>query len=801
MTEPSIPRARGIPAQLSSFVGRSRELDDVERLTRDARLVTLTGPGGSGKTRLALAVAARLADEGPAIDFLDLAPITDTDVVVGSMAAALGVRQSAGESLLDAIVRRSADRERLFVLDNLEQIPGVGGLVAELLTRSPDLRVLATSRVPLHVRGEREYAVEPLPVDDAVSLFVDRATAISPDSPLGGSAAAIAAICTRLDGLPLAIELAAARTRIFSPDALLARLDRRLAIVVDGPADAPARQRTLRSAIGWSYDLLAAPEQRRFAAMSTFAGPFSLEAARAVDPESPEAGDSAALEAGLHQLVEHNLVRTAPAVDGEPRFRLLETIREFGLEQSSPSQLAALRDRHLEYYVGLAERSESQLRGPEQALWLRRLAGEQVDIRAALSWAEETGNAVSLIRLAAALKRRFWYEAGGLAEGLRWLEAAIAVDDDGATPYRAKALQRAAWIAWEIGDGVSSERLFEASLAAADPDDHVARFEGLIGLSYRALHAGGEGLTVAAARMGEAIEHARQSSAPAALVEPLTAQGYLAQARGEDRDATDYFGEALAAATDAGDTWGAATASLQLGAHALAAGEPVRAGSLLENSARLAIESGDREILFHATTVLAAALTAQGDLAAARVELRKAIDTGSDMVNPLITVYLLDALGDWLSHTSATAAAVEAWAAAEVHRSGQRWLKGPDDRQDGTASRAAARAAIGPVRFEQAWTSGQARGLEAAVHSAKVAIDAVDLENQPANRARRPFDLTPREREVVALVSAGLTDGEIAERLFISKKTASVHVANVKAKLGASSRVEVATIALRQGLA
>jgi predicted ATPase/DNA-binding CsgD family transcriptional regulator len=788
---------------VSSFVGRTRELEDIGALVDESRVVTLTGPGGGGKTRLALAVAAGLEDADLAVHFLDLAPINDADLVVGSMAAALGIRQAGREPLLEAVVQRMVDQDHLFLLDNLEQIPGIGQVVAGLLARSPRLRILATSRVPLHVRGEREYPVEPLPENDAVSLFVERANAIKPGSAnLASSAAAIAAICARLDHLPLAIELAAARTRVFSPEALLARLDRRLAVVVNGPADAPARQRTLRSTVAWSHDLLTGSERRRFAAAAVFAGSFDLEAARAVLADPSGATGAGDVEADLGQLVEHNLVRVVPSGDGEPRFRLLETIREFGLEQSSRADLAALRDRHLAYYVGLAEQSEDQLRGPEQAAWIRRLAGDQADIRAALAWADEAGKAEALIRLASALKRRFWYEAGGLAEGLRWLEAALAVDDAAALPFRAKALQRAAWIVWEIGDGVRGEELFEASLAAAGSNDHATRFEALIGLSYRALHAGGDGLEVAAARMGEAIEHARRSGAPAALVEPLTAQGHLAGARGEKELATKYFHEALAAADKAGDTWGAATASLLLGGMAVSSGEPSSAAELLEASIRHALESGDREIYFHATVVLVAALTAQGKMAAAREQLGKAIDAVSGMVNPLITVYLLDAAGDWLAEVGASSAAVEAWAAADRHRSGQRWLERPDDEQDRTRPWAAARDELGPIRYQRSWDAGQARRLDDAVEAVRGAINAVDLERRTfSQRTRRPFELTPREREVLALVSAGLTDGEIAESLVISKKTASVHVANAKAKLGASSRVEMATMAIRDDLA
>jgi predicted ATPase/DNA-binding CsgD family transcriptional regulator len=801
VTETKRPTTSHLPAQVSSFIGRTRELEDVQGLVRASRLVTLVGPGGSGKTRLAIAAAGDLADLGLAVDFLDLAPVTDADLVVGSIAAALGLRQAGIETLLEAVVKRIADREHLFLLDNLEQVPAVGEVIAELLARSSSLRVLATSRVPLHVRGEREYPVEPLPVADAVSLFIERANAIRPGSASpDASAAAIASICARLDGLPLAIELAAARSRVFTPEALLARLNRRLSVVADGPTDAPARQRTLRSAIGWSFDLLPEPERRIFAATAVFAGSFVPEAAQAVATDPDDAADATALETSLQQLVEHNLVRVAAADGDEPRFRLLETIREFGLEQSSVSELARFRDRHLAYYLGLAEHAESQLRGPHQAAWIRRLAGDQADIRAALLWAQEAGNGEALIRLASALKRRFWYEAGGLAEGLRWLEAAIAVEDDAARPFRGKALQRAGWIVWETGDGDRSEELFRASLAVADADDHFTRFEALIALSYRALHADGD-LQVAAARMDEAIEHARRSADPAALVEPFTARGHLARVRGDDDGAADYFREAIAASRSAGDSWGAATASLMLGELALAKGDPSEAEAFLESSTRLALESGDREILFHGSVLRAAALTDKGDLAAGRIQLRTSIEVVREFVNLQQIVYVLDAIGDWLAIVGEHGAAVETWAAAARHRTGRRWPELPDEAGNRATAMDAARAELGPIRFERAWTAGQATELVQALESAREAVDAVDLDRRPVlHRGRRPFDLTAREREVLALVADGMTDGQIAEKLVISKKTVSVHVANAKAKLGASSRVEMATMALRQGL-
>jgi predicted ATPase/DNA-binding CsgD family transcriptional regulator len=808
-----------VPVQLTSFVGRSRELAELEESFGSARLVTLIGPGGCGKTRLALEFAARRRAVSPDLHFVDLTPITDAALVPVSIATVLGVREVAGEALQDRLARRIGDREVVLVLDNLEQLPAAGSVIADLLAASPGLRVLATSRAPLRVRGEREYPLAPLqlpgPVElgslddlaevEAVRLFVERARAIDPAFALtGDNAVAVAGICARLDGLPLAIELAAARTRLFTPTALLARLDRRLPVLTEGPVDAPIRQRTLRSTIGWSFDLLSERDQRVFASLGVFAGGFTLAAAEsvAVDPGDPNGGPD--VLTSLDHLVEQNVLTVASDADGEPRFRMLETIREFAWDQLPEADEVGLRDRHLAYFVALAERAEPELRGPDQAAWLRRLTAEQADIRAALAWAQEADRDESMLRLAAALKRRFWHDAGGLGEGLRWLEASLAVAADAPAALRVKAQQRAAWIVWEMGDVDRSEELFEASLAAADDDDHPSRFEALIGLSHRALGTGGPELDAAAERMAEAIEHVRHDGAPGALVEPLIVAGQLAQARRDLAQARAHFEEALDMARAAGDVWGAASALTQCGALALAAGEHSHAEALLAESMRLSTESGDRGVVFaHATGALAQALTAQGKLEAARSRLREGGGAVGGMENPPGDSFLLEGAGAWLAAAGRLPAAVEAWAAAEAYRTDHRWPVLPEEEKLRRRSWAATREALGTVRFEMLWARGRSRDVQEALAVAMVAVGAADLQDLPAapTPARRGrFDLTPREQEVLALVASGMSDGEIARSLVISKKTVSVHVANIKAKLGASSRVEVATIALRESL-
>jgi predicted ATPase len=537
-----------------------------------------------------------------------------------------------------------------------------------------------------------------------------------------GNAAALAEICRRLDGLPLAIELAAARTRLFTPTAMLARLDRRLPVLTEGPMDAPNRQRTLRSTIAWSFDLLRECDQRVFASLGVFASGFALAAAEAVaiDP-APEVGPD--VLTSLDHLVEQNVLTVTADAEGEPRFRMLETIREFAREQVPEPDQVGLRDRHLAYFVALAERSEPQLRGPDQAAWVRRLAAEQADIRAALAWAQEAHREESMLRLAVALKRRFWHDAGGLGEGLRWLEASLAVAADAPAALRVKAQQRAAWILWEMGDSDRSQELFEASLAAADHDDHRSRIEALIGLSYRALRIGGAELDAAAERMAAAIQQARHDGTPGALVEPLLVAGRLAEARGDLAQARAHYEETLDLAREAGDGWGVASALTQAGALALTAGEHAHAEALFAESVRLSIESGDRGVLFaYATATLARALIAQGKLEAARSRLREGGTAVRGAENPPGATYMLEAAAAWLASAGILPAAVQAWAAADAYRTNHRWPVVPEEQKTRRRLWAAAREALGTVRFERLWATGRSRDVQEALDLAMVAI-------------------------------------------------------------------------------
>jgi predicted ATPase/class 3 adenylate cyclase len=502
-------RPNNLPPQLTSFVGREEEIAEVERLLDQTRLLTLTGPGGSGKSRLALRVAAELLPrfrDGSC--FVDLAPVTDPALVPSAVANALGVPEEAGRPILDGVKEHLRHRELLGVVDNFEQVADAGPVLEELLGAAPKLRTMVTSRVVLSIRGEQEYAVPPLRVPDpgrlptglaaleaveaveAVRLFTERAVAADPRFVLTEeNAPVVAEICARLDGLPLAIELAATRTKVLTPTEILARLKRSLSLLTSGPRSLPERQRTLRAAIAWSYDLLDPVERRFFARLSVFTGGWTFASAEAVcDPE--ELGLDA-LD-GLTSLVDKSLIRRTEPPGRPSRFSMLETIREFGLEQlEAAGDLELVQERHAGHFLGLAVEAEPHLTGEDQGTWLDRCEDEHANIRAALRWAIDRGRAGPAQEAAGALWR-FWQQRGHLAEGRGWLEEVLAMPSGQApTAERAKALTGAGGIAWwsdrgpahayyrealaierQLGDPARlAEALYNQAFAVAAEDD------------------------------------------------------------------------------------------------------------------------------------------------------------------------------------------------------------------------------------------------------------------------------------------------------------------------------------------
>jgi predicted ATPase/DNA-binding XRE family transcriptional regulator len=472
--------ASQLPTPPTPLVGRSVQIAEVSGLLRQeaGRLVTLTGPGGVGKTRLALAVAEAVSDELPASAvFVDLAPLRDPDLVVARVAAALGLSEQGAVPLGDVVRRFLVERRMLLVLDNYEHLLAAATVVSDLLQAGPGVQVLVTSREALRLRGEREYAVPPLALpeshpspdldmlaeSDAVQLFVQRAIDVQADFRLTReNVAAVAAICQRLDGLPLALELAAARVKVLPPPALLARLERRLPLLTGGPRDAPERQQTLRDAIAWSYDLLTTADQRLFQRLGTFVGGWTLDTAEAVVGD-----DELDVLQGISSLVEKSLVRGGDAADVEPRFRLLETVREFALERLAASgEEATSRARHAAHFVTLAETTAARIRGPAQVEALDTLEADLANIRAAFVWLAECEDIEAVARLSVAMGQ-FWVHRGHVGEARGWIERVLLRADLMPESLRLQTLQAATGFARVQGDRAEARRCGIEALALA----------------------------------------------------------------------------------------------------------------------------------------------------------------------------------------------------------------------------------------------------------------------------------------------------------------------------------------------
>jgi predicted ATPase/transcriptional regulator with XRE-family HTH domain len=588
-----------LPPPPSALVGRAREVAATVSLLLNGqtRLLTLTGPGGVGKTRLAIEVASRGRDAFPdGAAFVDLAPLRDPALVLPAIARAFGVRDDGApaRSLHERLVAALAGRRRLLTLDNCEHLTAAAPAIADLLAACPTLTVLATSRQPLRLRIEHVYEAPPLALPDldrrppvgelgriaAVDLFVRRAEAACRGFALvEANAAAVAEIAVKLDGLPLALELAAARMKVFSPAALLARLDYRLPLLTGGARDLPTRQQTLRATIEWSHDLLSPSEQTLFRHLSVFVGGFTLDAAEAVsreigvesreDDEPPHDSRLSTLDS-LVALVDKSLVQVLDAGD-ERRFGMLETIREFGLERlAAAGDGPELRRRHTAWCLALAERAEPELTGPDQARWLARLDAEHANLRAALGWAHDQHDAETALRLGGAL-HRFWNLRGHYAEGRGWLEQALALGTNAPAAMQAKALLGAAVMAHYQDD---NER------AAACDAEALALFRAL-----------GDTAGVAVAR-----RHL----------------GIVALAQGDHARAATHGEEALARFRDLGDPRGIGTALNLLGLVAYAQGENGRAAALLEEAVALERPLEDRNALAYSLNNLALVALVQG---------------------------------------------------------------------------------------------------------------------------------------------------------------------------------------------
>jgi predicted ATPase/class 3 adenylate cyclase/DNA-binding CsgD family transcriptional regulator len=808
--------SRKLPQQLTSFVGRERDVDRIKSLLADTRLLTLTGPGGIGKTRLAIEAARRSSRRFVGgIFFVELAGLRAPELLLATIGGALGIEDLAGASAIEALSERLGSSETLLVLDNFEQITSAGPALSELLAASPTLRVAVTSRAPLHLAGEQEYPVAPLELADpdptisvdqlraigSVALFVERARAVRPDFVLTESnVQAISKICRRLDGLPLAIELAAARSKVISAEMLLRRLENRLPALAIGPADAPARQRTVQATISWSYDLLGSSERRTFARLGIFVGGFSLAAAAEMLHPTPDRPKADVLEP-LSNLVDQSLLHVEQDVEGEPRFRMLEPIREFALDQLSAAEVGELRDRHLAHFIRVADSEQAHERGADQGAWIHRLAADRDNIRAALAHALDQGNGEGLLRLAGALERRFWLVSGdlNLAESRRWLDAGLAMGPAVPAAVRARALLRLAET-----HALSAARIFsvleEALAEYSQAGDQAGITEALAALGSMAIYGGD--LAAANAHLTRGLTLARSIHArPERLVELLVSLGLLGYRLRKPGLGRAHFEEALVIARQAGDASGMAKALGHLGRLAMAEGASASAQASLAENVELARTIGDTELLGMALCDLASARIASGQLDATRPLILEAAHA-TRRLNWWYLVRVLDAVAQWLFAVGAVDEAVKCLSAADRSRQDTEMSWDPDRvaTRDGLIERA--RKVLHRSAFGAAWATGQTLSLDAVLERGLMSMETtlVQSDSTAARGSRGRRDLSPRELEVIALVADGRSDGEIAAELVISKKTASAHVAHIKNKLGVESRVEIATAAIRGGL-
>jgi predicted ATPase/class 3 adenylate cyclase len=547
-------RPTNLPIQPTALIGRQKELKELDGLLKrdTVRLVTLTGPGGTGKTRLALQLAAELIEQfSSGVFFVSLAPISDPDLLIPAVAQTLGVREQSGVPLLETLGNHLREKQTLLLLDNFEQISAAAPMVAALLASAPELQVLATSRTPLHLSGEQTYDVPPLALPDvvhlpgvdaltqyeAVALFIERArSAKSGFTVTNENAPAVAEICVRLDGLPLALELAAARVRVLPPQTLLSRLDHRLKLLTGGALDLDERQRTLRATIDWSYDLLSEREQRLFSRLGVFAGGCRLEAAEAVCDHEIDGQD---ILDGLTSLVEKNLLRQKEDPDGEPRFWMLETIREFAEERLDESAEArAVHRLHGEHFLHIGEEATAQLGGGEhQGAWMARLEQEHNNLSSALTfWRCEPDSQLAL----AAAVWNFWYGHGRWHEGRAWLEEALATSSE-RTVRRLTALEGAYYFAYVEGDNERARTLLEEKLGLA------RQLENRAGIAA-ALH----GLALVTAVEADFDRAAALEEESLASCEgdrysifPLGGLGYLAFLRNDYEHARTFFERAV----------------------------------------------------------------------------------------------------------------------------------------------------------------------------------------------------------------------------------------------------------------
>lgn len=813
-----------LPSPLTPLVGRDATLAELRAQLQQpgCRLLTLTGPPGVGKTRLALALAAELDSAFPdRAWFASLASLRDPGLVAASIAKAVGLREEEGFGALDrALLDHLRTKELLLVLDNFEHVRGASGLVAELLRASPRLRVLVTSQVALRLSGELEHPVPPLELppagaaprrsalaaNPAVALFVARARAVQPELALTEEATeTIARVCRRLEGIPLAIELAAARCKLFSPQGLLSRLDQRFAVLTHGARDLPARQQSLQAALDWSYELLAPEEQRLLRRAAVFARSFTLESAEAICDDDRAAGIGVA--DGMQALLDHSLLQAEATGEGGVRFVMLDTIGQYALarlhrEEGATGAPQALRRRHALHFVEMAEAAEQHLRGAAQPEWVRRLDAEHDNMRAALAWCVELREAESGCRLAGALWR-FWLMRGHLSEARSWLESVLDIPGP-ASLARAKALCGAGIMARFRGDSMTARTRLVASerlARTAGSREHLA--EVLIHLGSAERYLGDA--ESAHAHLEESLELWRRSGDRWGLAHALSARAGLANDEGDYAAGQELRAESLQLYQAVGDRHAAAQALLGLGEIARCREDDAAAREYYERALEQFRTLGNR---LHAAVAVA-------DLGYVLSRGGRQDEALSHFIE---SVHVFRALGHQVG-VAVCFVGLAGVEAAEGHPRLAAWLLGSAEhvmRTFGTifsaadrAARDRAWAAAAAALGEEAFAAARAEGAALSVDEvlARIVRDGTSVTGQVRAAVDHGADARPpgpalssRETAVLRLLAEGLSYAAIGQRLSISPRTVDAHLRSIYGKLGVGSRHEAVLQAGRKQL-
>jgi predicted ATPase/DNA-binding CsgD family transcriptional regulator len=776
------PTGNNLPFQLTSLIGREKEISEVGRLlVEKTRLLTLTGPGGSGKTRLALAVAADMVggfDDG--VWLIELAPLSDQDLVPQAIASVLGVRETPGTALVDSLCVHLVARDTLLILDNCEHlIEDCADLAGALLRSCPNLRILTTSREALGMPGEALFAVPPLSLPDprrlpgveilpsyeAAGLFVERARAVRPGFALTErNAMPVAQVCHRLDGIPLAIELAAARVKVLSVEQISSRLEDSFALLTGGGRTAPIHHVTLRATMEWSHDLLSWEEQVLFRRLSVFAGGFTLEAAEGVCAgEGLEEGEVLDL---LTCLVDKSLVLVMEG-EGEARYRLLETVRQYGWEKLEESgEAGQVRLRHAVWFLALAEETGPLMMGRDQVVWLDRMWREQYNFRMAMRFFLARNDADRAVSLTWAFWR-YWWVTGLQGEARRWMEEVL---EGGDVP----------------GDDVYPARRAQANLIIGT----YAWSEGDLASALPALE---EGL-----RLSQKTRDARAQAIGLMLL------GLVDVAERNGKRSRERFEESLRFFRISGESekWGEAHTLAYLGLASLLNGEPEPARQCFEEGLAASHAAGDRIAAHQALYKLGLLALTERDLDRANEYLREGLSLADEVRDVINTPYFVKGLGQVAGLRGQAAFAIRLLGAAEtaLRATGSAPYRYIPDQALQDRIFAAARDALGETAFDEGWQRGRSMTLEQAVEYALEPPPASLPADPAAPPTSYPAGLSAREVEVLKLVAKGLTNAQVAKELFISPRTVNAHLNSIYNKLGFNSRVEATRFAIEQDL-